>query len=406
LSVAGASWHPEQQRVGRRPRGPVVALETEGAAATVAKPVQLQSRFNGIIPVSESGSGGAYLVSSGGYWGGGVKLVVWDGMRLDAKDVMVLEPRLKPETMPTLIRLGNRLFIHFEERVENAKALEEAVKRGRGVSYVRNYLAQLDVDASGATRLGAAINIPGRPVAVFGSDHLVTEDERFMDYQNKEVKYGDHVYPQEDLVTERYFVSLRVEAGKAVLVDSVRADELRAEAMKEAGNGFVFLESPEERSYRPFRGRGFMPPFRRHYGQAETRLAGLSFDADKFFKRELKAIRGLELTGNLTLAFVSSHPEHPGTFVGLLTNGRLAQVVTWTATEMTPRVVPVEALNEQLSRTEPRTVFEMPSNGYWGFGSEGNIHFSADNLSLEIPGGLSGVCQVYLTAKKPPVPLK
>jgi hypothetical protein len=356
-------------------------------------PVRLHAEHNGLIQVSPT----EFVLATYS----GMRVVKLGAGTVSAEEVTLASPEITQESNPSLIELGGKPYVHFIKRVG-----DKAAARGE-LEYQRHFVAPLETTGTAWTH-GKAINIPGKPVAVFvrdGKAQLVTEDERLLDVEehvqewSNDGKVERHVYHTP--ITEKALVSLKLEGDKAVLVDQLKAEDLAAGQMKKTADGLVYIEMPAEHgSFFPLRGGIWPGRPRRSQSGGPARLASLSADETLAFKRSLKAIRGLELEGgNVQLAYVTADPAAPGMYLGLITSGPRAQIIRWTAADMTPTVVPVRVVDETGAKGEAVTSFKMPSSGYWYGSDDGHIYFDGGNRSFEIAAGLGGICQVYLTEK-------
>ena len=328
-------------------------------------------------------------------WGRGVKVFPITDIQ-SAKDVQLQNCVAKKNAWYTLENFSGKLYLSYQESVDD--------ETRKGLRYNRNLLMPVAVSANGWT-CGNPIVIPGKPVAVLGDSHLVTDDVRLLDIVTETYPSSDPKNPPETYyraVTERNLISLKIADGKASLVDLYQPDHFNTSAMQLFGsNGFVFVENfVGDSYYRPmYRGmttdRMIMPPWTRNQ-PTEVRLVFLSFDDQQFFRREVHVPSGLKLTDGVSLAAVVADPDQAGSYLAALTSGSNVQVLGWSEKDREPSIKKLSVLDAAFNPSNPDEIVRISASGWYGYGSSG-VHFTPELRSLEFPAGFSGISQVLIS---------
>jgi hypothetical protein len=281
--------------------------------------------------------------------------------------------------------LGGVPYVSTVETVKDASR--------KNIEYSRHFIAQATLSAS-SVACGAAINIPGKAIALSAAGHLVTDDERFVDFKKRTFRSQtrDGKPAVEEYVSvenERALESLKITGDKASLVDDYELGEGATAQYQAIGPGrFGYFVSEQTASYG---GRRMSP----YYSSEPSKFVSIGFDADWTFNREVFVMPEEFLSG-ASFAGVVRDPSSPSTLLGVVTSGRKLQVVRWTGKANRPEIVNLSRVDAQFAKTAAATTVVLPQGYYSYFGRGLDLSYNPVLQSLQIPQNDAGVVQVYL----------
>ncbi len=284
-------------------------------------------------------------------------------------------PGVVDHRSPELILLGGNFYM--------ASTTEVLDPSRRHVTYLRHTIAPITLDG-GSAECGAAINIPGKPIAIHADGHLVTEDSRLVDlrrivsrYEGTDGKVDEMIYWRGE--NELALESLRVANGTATLVDDYLVDGGRAQShyRELGGKRLGFFESEEGNGYRAAEYATFV---------------SIDFDGELNFTREVTFTENV--AGGSSLAAVIADPAEAGAMFGIVAKGRRLQVVRWAPKAARPIVMRIAMSDVHFEKTAPAESVRLPEGvSTW---STPAISYNPALRSFQIPLGMSGVSQIFL----------
>jgi predicted RNA-binding protein with PUA-like domain len=286
-----------------------------------------------------------------------------------------------PDKIPTQITvLDDGLFAGYS-KIEDDKSKPN-------VKYEANYIATAELKGT-TLSCSAPVNIPGTLLAVVDGDKLITTDNRledlnpFVNPSDKKTYYNPVIKP----VLASLKLTTAGGAATATLKDLYDPTGVSSQEMHKIGNGFVFLDIDKSNSNARYQ----QPTF-----------AKLTLNATSLrFEKDTKVI-SLKKDGrapnNLTLAAIfTDEKKGKGTYLGVVLAGRLAFVVEWSDKDLRPVQKDLELVDPDFTKAKrSEAVVVMNPWSLTSGRSSDQIHFTADQRSLELSQELYGITQAFI----------
>lgn len=312
---------------------------------------------------SSSGASIRYFVFNGEIW------AYWSEVDAALSDEL---SALNGEEASEAPRVGSRATASVAPRGQN---------RVRTVIANAHYIAKFE-----GGKLQTKINIPGEPISMSKTGELLVKDSALMDLDVDPSQGGALNTLNRSLV-----VALQISGGQAVLSD-LRDQSASFDRRFQIGDTSISLNQPASTG-------GYNYHLLRTRRASRPELETVRVNAEGQLEETRQFIRGFTLQGYLYMLDVIED-RAAGRYFGLVSNGRLVQVVTWTKENSVPTVIESQMLNEHNELNEPSNVIQVPY-GYSFFryswdGVEGKISYNPTTGRLSFAAGNAGVCEAYL----------